>query len=283
MKQSKSCGAALAGVGIGLRQEHITEILNDKPAIPWLEVLTDNHMVAGGPARSNLEKICRHYPIALHSVGLSIGSTDPLDQGYLKQLKAMIDQFQPAWVSEHLCWSSVHGHHFHDLYPMPYTEEVIEHVAGRIREVQDYLGVQLLIENVSSYIEFKQSTMHEWEFVAAIAERSDCFLLFDVNNIYVSGHNHGYDPEVYLNALPIERVKQLHLAGCQERDGYLLDTHDQYPAERVWQLYDQVLDRFGAVPTLIEWDDNIPPLQELLAVRERAQVAMSKRCGDVTV
>ena len=207
----------------------------------------------------------------MHGVSLSIGSTDPLNRNYLEQIKQLAARVQPAWISDHLCWTGVHGRNMHDLLPLPYTEETIEHVAARIREVQDFLGRQILIENVSSYVSFAQSQLSEWDFLSEISKRADCLLLFDVNNIYVSSVNHGFDPLDYLNGIPAARVQQFHLAGHEDHGRYIIDTHDQPVPDPVWELYAQALRRFGPVSTMIERDDNIPPLAELVDELERAR------------
>jgi uncharacterized protein (UPF0276 family) len=207
----------------------------------------------------------------MHGVSLSIGSTDPLDREYLKQLKALAARVEPSWISDHLCWTGVHGRNMHDLLPLPYTEETVEHVAARVRAVQDFLGRQILIENVSSYVNFTGSKMSEWEFVAAVCERADCLLLLDVNNIYVSSINHEFDPRVYLDGIPGKRVQQIHLAGHEDHGDYIIDTHDHPVPDPVWGLYAEAVRRFGPVSTMIERDDNIPPLDELVEELEHAR------------
>ena len=264
----------ISGTGIGLRALHYQEIIATRPNIPWFEVLTDNYMSPGGLPLYYLEKIREHYPIVMHSVGLSIGSTDPLDMDYLKGLKKLKDRFQPAWISEHLCWTSVHGKHFHDLMPLPYTPEVVAHVAERIRQVQDFMGERLVIENVSSYLNYKDSQMTEWEFVTQVAETADCDILCDINNIHISATNHSFDANQYIHAIPAKRVRQFHLAGFEDKGDYLLDSHSRPVSEEVWQLYRQALRRFGPVPTLIEWDADIPPLKTLLDEAHKADQEM---------
>ncbi len=268
----------ISGVGIGLRHQHYEEIFATEPAIPWFEVLTDNFMGTGGLPIHYLSRIAARYPIVMHSVGLSIGSTDPLDQVYLAELKALKECYHPAWLSEHLCWTSVHGNHFHDLMPLPYTDEVVTHVAERIRQVQDFFGEQILIENVSSYLNFRDSTLTEWDFVTAVASAADCYLLLDINNIYVSSQNHQFDPMAYLSGIPVDRVKQFHLAGFEDYGSHLLDSHSRPIADDVWTLYRSALKRFGPVPGLIEWDAEIPPLDVLLAEVEKAEGCMRDCC-----
>jgi uncharacterized protein len=259
------------GFGLGLRVDHYESILNSQPDVDWFEIISENYMVPGGKPLHYLDRIRERYPIVMHGVSLSIGSTDPLNRDYLKQLKALAARVQPAWISDHLCWTGVHGTNLHDLLPLPYTEETIDHVAARIREVQDVLGRQLLIENVSSYVSYVQSQLSEWDFLHAVCERADCLLLFDVNNIYVSSVNHGFNPLDYLNGIPAERVQQIHLAGHEDHGRYIIDTHDHPVADPVWDLYAEALRRFGSVSTMIERDDNIPPLDELLAELDHAR------------
>ncbi|RVU84321.1 DUF692 domain-containing protein [Leucothrix sargassi] len=260
----------ISGCGIGLRFSHIEQILKDLPPVPWLEVLSDNYLVEGSVQQDYLFEVAEHYPVTMHGVGLSLGSVDPLNQDYLHRLKTLADKVKPAWISDHLCWSAVHGMHTHDLMPLPYNQSTINHVSERIKQVQDFLGHELIIENVSSYLQYTMSEMPEWEFFSEVAESADCGMLLDINNIYVSGHNHDFDPETYLNAVPASRVRQMHLAGFEDRGTHLLDTHGHPVPEVVWELYDKALQKFGAVPTLIEWDNNIPSLEVLLAEAEKA-------------
>ena len=261
----------IRGAGIGLRTPHFSALEQDKPAIPWLEVPIDNYMIAGGQALQHLERIRRDYPITFHGVGMSLGSVDPLNTNYLRRLRQLLRRFEPAWLSDHLCWTSVDGHYLHELLPLPYVDEAVQHVSRRIREVQDFLGRRLLIENVSSYLQFTHSHMQEWEFLAAVAEAADCDILLDINNIHVSASNHRFDARHYLDALPLARVRELHLAGYEDCGTHLLDTHGAPVHEPVWTLYRQALARFGALPTLIEWDNAIPPLPVLQAEAARAQ------------
>ena len=219
-----------------------------------------------------LERARAICPVVLHGVSLSLGSTDPLSEPYLRALRALAERVAPAWVSDHLCWGSVGGHYAHDLLPLPYTEEALDHVVERVRTVQDRLGRQILIENVSSYLTFTHSAMPEWEFLAAVAERADCGILLDVNNVYVSAVNHGFDAERYILAVPADRVGQIHLAGHSHRGTHLLDTHDGHVAPAVWDLYRVAVRRCGRVSTLVEWDDRIPEWDVLCAEAERARV-----------
>jgi uncharacterized protein len=263
------------GYGLGLRKEHYQTVLAERPAVDWLEVLTENYLVPGGKPLYYLEHIRRDYPMVMHGVSLSIGGSDPLDWGYLTQVKALAARVEPAWVSDHLCWTGVNRTNLHDLLPLPYTEEALRHVVERVRRVQDFLGRRLLLENVSSYLTYRDSRLTEWEFLCAVADEADCLILLDVNNIYVSGYNHGFDPRTYLEAIPGERVRQIHLAGHRNLGRYLIDTHDEPVTAPVWDLYELAARRFGPVSTMIERDDQIPPLPELLAELERA-----RRIGD---
>ena len=259
------------GFGLGLRVDHYEAILADAPPVDWFEALTENYLVPGGKPLDYLTRIRARYPIALHGVSLSIGSTAPLDRDYLSQLKALAARIEPEWISDHLCWTGVHGKNLHDLLPLPYTEEALTNVVERVQTVQEVLGRRILLENVSSYVTFRDSQLSEWEFLREIAERADCLLLLDVNNIYVSSVNHEFDPHEYLNAIPRERVQQMHLAGHQNHGDYLIDTHDHPVPDPVWQLYDAAVQRFGNVSTMIERDANIPPLEELCTELDAAR------------
>ena len=259
------------GFGLGLRVEHYQSILDTRPNIDWFEILSENYLVPGGKPLHYLDRIRVDYPLAMHGVSLSIGSSDPLNLDYLKQLKHLTDRVEPAWLSDHLCWTGLNGTNLHDLMPLPYTEEAIEHVAARVRQVQDFLGRRILLENVSSYVTYTQSEMSEWEFVRAILERADCLMLLDINNIYVSSYNHGFDAHAYLDAIPLERVQQFHLAGHTNHGNYIVDTHDHPVIDPVWDLYAHAVRRFGPVSTMIERDDNIPALNELVAELDQAR------------
>ena len=259
------------GYGLGLRPDHYETILQEQPVVEWFEIISENYLVPGGKPLHNLDRIRRDYPLVMHGVSLSIGATDPLNKDYLKQLKALADRIEPAWLSDHLCWTGTNNVNMHDLLPLPYTEEAINHVAARVRAVQDYLGRQILLENVSSYVTYGQSQMSEWDFLRTIAERADCLVLLDINNIYVSAFNHAFNPEEYLNAMPIERVRQFHLAGHHHHGNYIIDTHDAPVIDPVWQLYAKAVRRFGQISTMIERDDNIPPLSELMAELTQAR------------
>jgi uncharacterized protein len=259
------------GFGVGLRRPHYAEVLETSPRMDWVELTTENFMVAGGRPIEVISGVRERYPIAMHGVSLSIGSTDPINRDYLHNLETMARRFEPVWISDHLCWTGVGGRNLHDLMPLPYTEEALLHVARRIREVQDVLGRRILIENVSSYMSFACSTLTEWEFLGAVAEEADCAILLDINNVFVSAFNHGFDSERYIESIPVERVQQFHLAGHQDHGKYLLDTHDHPVREEVWRLYEHALRRFGAVSTSIEWDDRIPEFRELQAIAEEAR------------
>ncbi|QDQ26075.1 DUF692 domain-containing protein [Chitinimonas arctica] len=252
-------------LGLGLRPEHYHQLLARPGCVDWLEALSDNYLVPGGRPLHFLDRLRAEYPLALHGVAMSLGGSDALDKTYLRELRALVDRVEPMWVSDHLCWTGVAGINLHDLLPLPYTEAVIDHVVARISQVQDALGQRFLIENVSSYLSYEIDEMPEWDFLAEIARRADCLLLLDVNNIHVSSVNHGFDPQQYLAAMPVERVRQMHLAGHANHGDYLVDTHDVPVPECVWQLYRDAARRFPGVATMIERDDNIPPLDDLLA------------------
>jgi uncharacterized protein (UPF0276 family) len=257
--------AASAGFGLGLRTDHYAEILAGPCAVDWFEILSENYMIPGGKPLAMLDRIRRDYPMVMHGVSMSIGSEQGPTDAYLRELKTLIRRVEPMWVSDHLCWTGVHGRNLHDLLPLPYTEESVKQVARNVRRVQEVLERPLLLENVSSYVTFKSDTLREWEFVTAIAEESDSLILLDVNNIYVSSVNHGYDPRTYLDAIPVGRVQQIHLAGHSDHGDHIIDTHDHPIADPVWDLYTDALRRFGPLASMIERDDNIPPLHELVA------------------
>ncbi len=251
------------GVGVGLRSCHYPYIKTVNPAIPWFEVLSDNYLCDGGPSLYHLEEIRDAYPISLHGVGMSLGSTTILNQHYLKKLKSLIRSVKPLIVSDHLCWTSLGNQNFHELLPLPYTEEAIEHVANRIQVVQDFLGQRIMIENISSYLSFEHSTLSEWEFLQAVAEKADCLILLDINNIYVTAKNNNFNPYDYLKGLTTDRIAQFHLAGFEDYGSYLLDTHSTSICSEVLDLFAGALKKFGPVPTIIEWDKNIPNFEQL--------------------
>ncbi|WP_395714529.1 DUF692 domain-containing protein [Reyranella sp.] len=253
------------GFGLGLRPEHYEEIADSPGRVDWFEALSENYMVPGGSPLHWLDRIRRDYPMALHGVSLSIGSIDPLDRRYLDALKALADRVQPLWVSDHLCFTGLRGTNMHDLLPLPYTEEALDHVAERVRAVQDHLGRRLVLENVSSYVTYAASELSEWEFIAELARRADCDILLDVNNVYVSAFNHDFDARTFLHAMPRERVRQFHLAGHTHKGSHIIDTHDHPIVADVWSLYEEAVRLFPGVPTMIERDADIPPYVELLA------------------
>jgi len=274
-------GPVPAQAGIGLRAPHVRELLERRPRVAWLEVHSENYFAPGGRAVAELDELRRDYPLSLHGVGLSLGSTDPLNDAHLGNLQRAIARFSPALVSEHLCWTSVDGGHFHDLLPLPYTEEALSHVTARIGAVQERLGRRILIENVSSYLEFEHSTIPEWEFLREVAARSGCGILLDVNNIYVSAVNHGFDAKVYLDAIPAREVGEIHLAGHVRNEveggSLLIDSHSRPVCDEVWALYEHALSRLGPRPTLIEWDSDLPTLDALLAEAAKAQARLERR------
>jgi uncharacterized protein (UPF0276 family) len=253
------------GCGVGLRREHYGTILEQSPDIDWFEAISENFMVPGGRPRYVLDRVRERYPVVLHGVSLSIGSSDPIDFDYLRELRSLAARVRPAWVSDHFCWTGVGGRNAHDLLPLPYTEETIDHVVARVRTVQEFLERPLVLENVSSYLAYRDSQMTEWQCLAEIARRADCFLLLDVNNVYVSAFNHRFDPLEYLRGMPLDRVVQFHLAGHTDNGTHLLDTHDHPIGDPVWQLYREAVRRFGPLSTLIERDDRIPELAEVTA------------------
>lgn len=259
------------GFGLGLRPAHYTALLETRAPLDWLEIISENFMVGGGKPMAMLDRLRADYPMAMHGVALSIGSTDALDRTYLKKLKALADRVQPLWISDHFCWTGIGGHNAHDLLPLPYTEEAVRLLVSRIGQVQHELGRRLVLENVSSYLGYAVSDMTEWDFIRTVADEADCLLLLDVNNVYVSSVNHGFDPVSYLAGLPAARVQQIHLAGHSTHDDHLVDTHDQPVCEEVWALYDIACGMFGEVATMIERDDNIPALPELLNELARAR------------
>lgn len=250
------------GIGIGLRIPHYDDIFRDEPDIDWFEIISENFMVDGGKPIENLERILERYPVVQHGVSLAIGSPDPLDFDYLKRLKALTRKTKTPWLSDHLCWGRLPGAHYHDLLPLPQTREVIDYVAERARIVQDYLEIPFALENLSSYVAYNEDEMPEWEFYSAVVEKADIAMMLDVNNIYVSSRNHGFDPKDYYTNLPFERVIQIHLAGHSDKGDYVLDTHDHPVRDEVWQIYADVYPMTGGVSTLLEWDDNFLPFQE---------------------
>jgi uncharacterized protein (UPF0276 family) len=265
------------GCGIGLRREHYGAVLSGRAEVPWFEAISENFMIPGGRPRHVLERVRADYPVALHGVSLSIGSAEPVGLDYLARLKSLVEWIEPAIVSDHLCWTGLGGHNSHDLLPLPFTTEAVRNTASKVRRVQDALGRPILLENISSYVEYRDSEMAEWEFVAAVADEADCFLLLDVNNVYVNARNHGFDPGRYLEGLPVGRVRQFHLAGHEDHQEFVIDTHDSPICDPVWALFRRAVERFGPQPTLIERDANVPPLEELLAEARRAEAVLQAR------
>lgn len=270
-----------ARAGVGLRAEHYRDVLETRPAIGWFEVHSENYFGEGGRPLAFLEAIRTHYPLSLHGVGLSLGSTDELNDTHLASLKQLIDRFQPGLVSEHLSWSSVGGRYLNDLLPLPYTEEALAHVVARIARVQDYLGRRILIENISRYLDYKHTTIAEWDFLTAVARQSDCGILLDVNNIYVNAVNHGFDALTYLRTIPRDLVQEIHLAGFTvnrfEGSEIIIDSHNRPVADAVWALYREAIHRFGPRPTLIEWDTELPALTALLSEAQQADAIMEHK------
>jgi uncharacterized protein (UPF0276 family) len=264
------------GFGLGLRTQHYEEILNGNPPIDWFEVISENYMLPGGQPLRMLDRIRERYPVVMHGVSLSIASTAPPNFEYLRELRDLARRVEPKWISDHLCWTGVHGKNLHDLLPIPYTNEALDHVVSRVELVQDYLGRAIVLENVSTYVQFNNSEMTEWEFLGELSRRSGCWLLFDVNNVYVSAFNHGYDPNAFLQGIPADRVVQFHMAGHSHMGTHIIDTHDHPVCEDVWDLYVAALKRFGRVSTMIERDDNIPPLHELLVEVSRTREIAEK-------
>jgi uncharacterized protein (UPF0276 family) len=269
--RGSAAGFPRLGFGLGLRTQHFEDVLSGAPRVDWWEVITENFLVAGGNPRRVLRAVREHTPIVLHGVSLSIGSVDPVDDDYLGRLAALVAEVDPPIVSDHLCWSALGGHAAHDLWPLPYTDEALALVVAKVGRVQDRLGRRILLENPSSYVTFAASHIPEAEFLAEVARRADCGILLDVNNVYVSATNHGWDPAAYLAALPIDRVGQIHLAGHTDHGSHLLDTHDQPVCDAVWSLYADAIARFGDVASMIERDDHIPALDELIGELDRAR------------
>ena len=266
----------IAGVGLGLRSQHIDEVLQTQPAVPWFELLTDNHMAPGGLIPVQLEAIRSNYPITFHCVGMSLGGTDPVDVEYLRGIKTLIERYQPSLVSDHLCFSQHGQHNYHDLLPLPYNEETLHHFSKRITQIQDILDTRILIENVSSYLSYRASTLSEAEFISELLSRTDCDLLLDINNIYVNAVNHGFSASEYLSKIPMQRVREIHLAGYEDRDSYLLDAHNSRVSPPVWELYEEVISKYPDIPTLIEWDNDIPSFTVLREEADAASALMQR-------
>ncbi len=270
---------AYLGFGLGLRPQHYTDILEGDPPIDWFEVISENYMVPGGQPLKMLDRIRARYPIVMHGVSLSIASTAPFDEGYLRDLKSLAKRAEPKFISDHLCWTGVHGVNLHDLLPIPYTEEALDHVASRVQHVQDYLGQAIALENVSTYVQFSHSEMSEWEFITELTKRTGCWLVFDVNNVFVSAFNHDFDAHEFIMNVPSDRIVQFHLAGHEHNMSHIIDTHDALVCDEVWDLYRTAIRRFGPVSTIIERDDNIPPLAEMVDELEKARALAAEVLG----
>jgi uncharacterized protein (UPF0276 family) len=266
------------GVGVGFRLPHYAEILEQHPSMDWFEVISENFMVRGGKPLANLERLCSGYPVIPHGVSLSIGQAEPLDTAYLDHLKVLVDRISPPWASDHFCWTGSAHANLHDLLPLPLTRAAALHVADRVRRVQDFLGRPFALENASSYLTFTSSEMPEWEFICEVAERADCGLLLDVNNVFVSAYNHGFDARAYIDAIPADRVVQMHLAGHTDKGTYLLDTHSDHVRDEVWDLYRRAIGRIGSTSTLIEWDDDIPSWEVLSLEARKARRLREESC-----
>jgi len=269
-------GNSSLGVGIGLRVPHYEHIFKHRPKVDFFEIISENFMTLGGRPREVLETLLEDYRVVQHGVSLYFGSREPYDREYLKRLKRLVEITGTPYLSDHLCWGSVNGYQSHDLLPLPYTKEAVKHTAARIKEVRDFLELPVCVENVSSYITYTDSVMSEWQFLLEVSEAADCGILLDVNNIYVSSVNHGFDARGYIEAVPLDRVAQVHLAGPCDRGTYLLDTHDHPVPDPVWSLYEMVVSRLGAVNTLLEWDDKIPPFQEVMAEAGKAMTILDR-------
>lgn len=264
------------GFGLGLRPDHYPDFLERPQPVEWLEIISENYMVPGGRPLAMLDRIRADYPMVMHGVSLSIGSDEPFDRDYLADLKALAERVEPLWISDHLCWTGIDAHNSHDLLPLPYDAPALRCVVDNIGRVQDILGRRILIENPSSYVTFRSSDRSEWDFLADMAERADCLLLLDVNNIYVSARNHGFDPLDYLAGLPAHRIQQIHLAGHSDMGDYVIDTHDADVCDAVWDLYARAINMFGPVATMIERDDAIPPLADVIAELDRARTVAAR-------
>jgi len=261
---------------VGFRIPHYPRVLEEQPPMDWFEIISENFMGAGGRAIENLDRLRAHYRVIPHGVSLAIGSVEPLDEAYVARLKTLLARIDPPWFSDHLCWARAPGVHLHDLLPLPYTREAITHVVERVKRVQGMLERPFALENVSSYMTFRADEMPEWEFYAEVAEKADCGLLLDCNNVYVSSQNHGFDPTKYIDAVPADRVVQMHLAGHTDKGTYILDTHSDFVKDEVWALYRRAVARTGAVSTLVEWDDDIPEWDVLAEEAAKARKARSE-------
>jgi uncharacterized protein len=282
MRRRIAGSRGLSGCGVGLRKEHFGTILQERPEVAFFEAISENFMIDGGRPLQVLERVRRDYPVALHGVSMSLGSAEPVNPEYLRGLKRLVDRVSPAIVSDHLCWTGLGGHNSHDLLPVPRTEEAASLAAEKIRQVQNFLGRRILVENISTYIEHAASRLSEGDFLAAVADRADCGILLDVNNLYVNARNHGLDPERFLDWIPEGRVGQIHLAGHEDHGDLVIDTHDHPVCDPVWDLYRKAIARFGPVPTLIEWDAKVPAFDVVLAEARRAENVQRKAGEEVT-
>ena len=255
--------SSLKGIGVGLRAPHVNEILQQRPKLDWLELLADNHITKGGWLRRQAIEVAEQYPVTLHCVGMSIGSIDPINYAYLKKIKSLAGEVKPKLISDHLCWTSLHSYYSHDLLPLPYTDEALNHVAARILQIQDYLGERIAIENVSAYLSYQHSSIDEVEFINMLSEKADCLILLDINNLYVNEKNNSQNSDEYINKINIDRIAEIHLAGYEDMGSYYLDAHNHRVSEGVWSLFEKFLQRKSTVPTLIEWDHDIPEFEVL--------------------
>jgi uncharacterized protein (UPF0276 family) len=271
------------GCGLGLRPTYYQDILSTLPPVDWFEIISEDYMVEGGNPLYYLEKVREHYPIIMHGVSLSLGSTDPINWNYLHKLKKLAERIDAPWISDHCCWTGVNGINMHDLLPLPYTEEALNHMVDRIKQIQDFLGQKILVENVSSYLTYTHSTLSEWEFLTELTQKADCLLLLDINNVYVNSYNHGFDPKVFISSIPVDRVQQFHLAGHANKGKYILDTHDAPIIECVWDLFRFAVKRFGSISTLIERDDRFPLFSELLSELHLARSVIQEVTDHATV
>jgi len=268
------------GIGIGLRIPHYEHILTRKPVVDWFEIISENYMIDGGRPLAILDCILEQYRVVQHGVSMYFGSTGPLNREHLKRLKALVRKTNTPWLTDHLCWGSVDGRYTHDLLPMPYTWEAVKSTAKKVRQVQDFVEIPVAVENVSSYADFHDSEMSEWEFLSEVVERADCGILLDVNNIYVSSFNHGFNPHEYVDNVPAERVAQIHIAGHSRYRKYILDTHDHAVIDPVWELYAAAIKRCGPTATLLEWDDKIPSFEEVHAEALKAKKYLQQFAGE---
>jgi uncharacterized protein (UPF0276 family) len=267
------------GFGLGLRPQHYEDILEGSPNVDWFEIISENYMVPGGKPLEILDRVRDRYPVVMHGVSLSIASTAPINKSYLGDLKTLANRCEPVFISDHLCWTGVHGINLHDLLPVPYTKEALDHVVSRVHYVQDHLGQAIALENVSSYVQFSHSEMSEWEFIAELTKRTGCWLVFDVNNVFVSAFNHDFDAHEFIAGVPKERIVQFHLAGHEHNMSHIVDTHDAIVCDEVWDLYRAALRHFGPVSAIIERDDHIPPLAELVAELDEARAVAAETLG----